>query len=164
MENNTYRIEFYNMTNEGDDKKVVATNNQNAGEEQATTESVGKRKKPTKVLAAISYARNVADRVITSKINIASLRTGYEEKQQREQFYFGIGKKVIDTGMAIGVGAMFGGLPGALVGMTLSVTSEMLNLSLKQNELNMAREQENISIFFNQIRMGAGRNREGRTQ
>lgn len=164
MENNTYRVEFYNMTNEGEDKKAVATNNQNAGEEQATTDSKRKFKKPTKALAAISYARSVIDRNIASQINTVTLRTGYEEKQQRQQFFFGIGKKVIDTGMAIAVGATFGGLPGALVGMVVSTTNELFNLAIKQNELNMAREQENISIFFNQIRMGTSGNREGRTQ
>lgn len=165
MENNVYRVEFYNMTNEDtEDKKAVATNNQNAGEEQAT-ESVEKSlKKPTKALAAISYARSIADRAITSQISTVTLRTGYEEKQQREQFYFGIGKKVVDTGMAIGIGAMFGGLPGAVIGLGVSLTNELFNMAIKQNEINMAREQENISIFFNQIRMGTGRSRQGHTE
>lgn len=52
-------------------------------------------------------------------------------------------------------GAMVAGLPCALINGALSVGSELVNLAIRQNEINVARQQENTTLFLNQIRIGA---------
>ena len=39
-----------------------------------------------------------------------------------------------------------------------------VNLAIRQNEINVARQQENATLFLNQIRIGANGGRMGRTE
>lgn len=39
-----------------------------------------------------------------------------------------------------------------------------VNLAIRQNEINVARQQENATLFLNQIRIGTSGGRMGRTE
>jgi ABC-type histidine transport system ATPase subunit len=162
MENNEYVIVLRNETPQEDEKKkAVADNKDNIGKSKKTgLESLEKYAKP---MAMIGYAKNLAERFGGAYVNTVTLRTGYEEKQQREQMYLNLASRGANILMSIGAGAMVGNVPGAIAGAVMSIASEGINMAIRQNEINMARQQESTAIFLNQVRMGAGNRREGRT-
>lgn len=161
MENNEYKII---ITNEEptEEKKAVASNpSDTEGKTNDGLNSISKKLAP---MAMVGYAKSIAGRVISSKIGTITLRTGYEEKQQREQFLYNTASKIGNFALSVATGAKVGGGWGAVIGAVLSIGSEAVNVAIRSNEISIAREQENMSIFLNQVRMGAGGRREGRTQ
>ena len=162
MENNEYVIVLRNETPQEDEKrKAVADNKDNIGKGEKTgLQSLEKYGKP---MAMIGYAKSLAERFGGSYVNTVTLRTGYEEKQQREQMYLSLASRGANILMSIGAGAMIGNVPGAIAGAVIGIANEGINMAIRQNEINMARQQESTAIFLNQIRMGAGNRREGRT-
>lgn len=162
MAENEYVIVLRNDTPQEDKKKkAVADNKDNIGKSEKTgLESLEKYVKP---MAMIGYAKSLAERLGGSYVNTVTLRTGYEEKQQRAQMYLSLASRGANILMSIGAGAMVGNVPGAIAGAVIGIANEGINMAIRQNEINIARQQESTTIFLNQIRMGAGSRREGRT-
>ena len=160
MNNNEYVITIINGTGSNEKPQAVASNQSNDGKQK------DKNKLPKQLggMAMLGYAKNIANRVIQSNINMVSLRTGHEELQQKQQLMFGVGNRLTDIGLTILGGAMTDGGWGALAGAIVSIGSNAIDIAIKQNEINIARNQQNTSMFFNQIRIGAGGGRMGRTE
>ena len=154
----------------------IILKNDTADDKRQTTAPTAKgpdpdkeRKKAIKKGAAVvgtaySTLSTVASYVKSATIDVVSLRTGYEEKQQKLEFAYTVGKTLADMAVSIGMGFAIGNVPGAIVGAASSIGSTVANLAMHQNQINISRQNENTSIFLNQLRMGAGSNREGRTQ
>lgn len=157
MAEKEYKITLVNDTGGGEESKSTATNVFNDG-----AKDENKNKSIFSKMAALKYAANVADRVITSNINMVSLRTGHEALQQRIHTNYGYAKKGIGIVTSMVQGAMVAGVPGALINGALSASSELVNLAIRQNEINVARQQENATLFLNQIRIGTSGGRMGR--
>jgi hypothetical protein len=165
MHENEYKITIINKTDKTDDnapqeQQAVAPNQSS---DNTSTKPKGLSGKKVGMVA-MAYALSVADRVVTSNINMVALKTGHEAYQQRLQYTYGLAKKGLSMASAIGIGAMTGGLPGAMLGAVASIGSEMVNYAIRVNEVAVAREQENTTQFLNQIRIGAGGGRQGRTE
>lgn len=164
MENNVYKVIF---TYEGpaEEQKAVASNPSDT-EGEATKSSSFENALAKKItpMAMIGYAKSIAGRAITTYIGTVSLRTGYEEKQQREQFIYSTASSIGNIALSIAAGAKFGGGWGAAIGAVVSVGNEAIGVVQREYQRIVARGQENTAIFLNQIRMGAGGRREGKTQ
>lgn len=157
--NNSYTITLINDT--GSTKmKATASNQSNDG----TQDTGGNLPKQLGGMAMLGYARNIANRVWQSNINTVALRTGHQELQQRQQVVYNVANRAINIGLSIGVGAKTGGVWGAIAGAVISIASAGIDIAIRQNEINIARGQENTAIFLNQIRIGAGGGRMGRTE
>jgi hypothetical protein len=166
-ETNMYRIVITNETGSQEKPKAVATNNANATE----TTGPGKGKGSTtevgtgiKTMAIIGYAKSIINRVWSSSVNTITLRTGHEELQQRHQFIQSTVNRGINLVQSVIAGASTGGPVGAVVGAVASIGMGVFDLGMKSYELNLARQQENVSIYFNQVRIGAGGGRMGRNE
>ncbi len=157
MAEREYKITLVNDTGAGEESKSTATNVFNDG-----AKDENKNKSIFSKMAAVKYAANVADRVITSSINMVSLRTGHEALQQRIHTNYGYAKKGIGIITSMVQGGMVAGVPGALINGALNVGSELVNLAIRQNEINVARQQESITQYLNQIRIGTSGGRMGR--
>ncbi|MBQ4509787.1 MAG: hypothetical protein II984_03595 [Clostridia bacterium] len=157
MAEKEYRITLVNDTGGGEESKSTATNVFNDG-----AKDENKNKSIFSKMAAVKYAANVADRVITSNINMVSLRTGHEALQQRLHTHYGYAKKGISFVTSVVQGAMVAGAPGALINGALNIGNELVNLAIRQNEISVARQQESITQYLNQIRIGANSGRIGK--
>jgi hypothetical protein len=161
MAEKQYAITLRNETEENEKAKTTATT-QNGQSADGKTDEKGF--KFTKATALKGFAVSVADRVVSSNINTISLRTGYEEKQQRIQYNYQIGKRGAVYLGALAHGVKSGNIGAPLFGIALSLVNTAVNYAIRQQEVNYSRQVENNSIFLNQIRMGAGLNREGKTR
>lgn len=160
MENNEYVITIINGTNSKDKPQATASNQSDDG----TQKDKNELPKQLGGMAMLGYAKNIASRVIQSNINTVALRTGHQELQQKQQFIYNTINRGLNIATSIALGAKTGGAWGAVAGAVIGVASTGIDIAIKQNEINIARGQENTSIFLNQIRIGAGGGRMGRTE
>ena len=160
MAKNTYYIVFENK--DGEEQSPVAKNKDSAGSSEYDKD-IKALTKGVKGYATLSYAKNVTDRIVTSQLNMVSLRTGHEELQQRMQFAYGVAKK----GVGIVEGAIMGGSvasgAGALIGAVVGLADTMINVAIKSNEIGVRQDLENQTLALNRIRAGAGQDRSGKT-
>lgn len=162
MTDREYIITLRNETDENVNVKTTAPTQQ--GTDKSSFGEEETKFKFTKSTALKGFAVSVADRVISQQINTIALRTGYEEKQQRQQFNYTVAKRVGLSLGAIGMGIKTGNVGTALFGVALAGANMLVDYALRQQEINYAKQVENNSIFLNQIRMGAGSLREGKTR
>lgn len=162
MADRQYTIVLKNKTNEKNKQKTTAPTENSTGEKESVKDP--ELFKGIKAKTVVATAVSVVDRVATSHVNTIALRTGYEEKQQRAQFIHGVAKKGADTLLSMMFAGSLFGAGGVLVGAVASIGSNILSYTLRQQEIEYAREVENTAIFLNQIRMGAGARREGKTR
>lgn len=159
MAKNTYYVVFENNSaNVEENNSPVATTPANAG----TTGD--KALNAVKKYASLSYAVHIADKVVSNRIGTIELRTGRTEMQQRMEFAYGATKRVVGMGATIATGAMVGGGVGAVVGAIIGVTESLFDIGLRQNEIDIKRRNEDVSIYLNRIRAGAGQDRTGKTR
>lgn len=168
MAKRTYRIIFENKT-DGEETKVktTATSPSSEGATSSTEPSQasgnGALIKKATVMAGVRYARGIADSLYTHTLDKISLETGYESLQARRQFTYSVAKQGFDLIESAVAGGLIGGGPGAIIGVAVGVTHKAINLMQKQDMLEIQRGQEATQIFLNQIRMGAGLRREGKS-
>jgi hypothetical protein len=108
-----------------------------------------------KGMAAYHTVKSFATQVVNHEVSMVQLRTGSNELQERANFINqtvqkGIG--ILEGGIA---GAMVGGLPGFLIGTTLSLMHSVIGYGQAVNRLNTERTLENQSIMMNFVRAGA---------
>jgi hypothetical protein len=163
MANKEYRIVFEDETESGIESPVARNKNAPSGtEDSSATQSISKA---LKGYAALNYAISVGDKLTMSTINTVELRTGHQELQQKMQFAYGTAKqgvKIVSNAVAGGLAS--GSWVGAVVGAVLGVADSVINLAIKQNEINMRREVEGQTLYLNRIRAGASQDRTGKTQ
>lgn len=166
MAKNTYYIVFENNAEEKKKQKTTASNKSSTNEDDENSR-IGDPEDMVKGLkryASAGYAISLADRVISPQINTVSLRTGHEELQQRMQFTYGFikqGASVVQN--AVAAGTLFGGA-GAVIGAVVGIADSLINISIKQGEINTKRQVENMTIALNNIRMGTRQDRGGRSE
>lgn len=163
MADREYKIVLENKADNPKQSQTSAPTSNSTGESDAGEKSLNKG--VVKGTAVAMTAINLIDRyVVSPQINTITLRTGYEGKQQRAEFAQGLAKRSLSLASSIAVGLAVGGGAGALAGAVFGVGSELINIAIRQNEIAIKNSNENTQIFYNRIRMGAGNNREGKTQ
>lgn len=162
-----YVIEIRNNTEDEVSRQTTAPTPDGSGTGAGQSQSKPDEEKQfkfKKATAVAAFAVSVADRVIGTQINTIALRTGYEEKQQKAQFAYSAAKRSAGIVTAIAAGVATGNLGVAVFGTALYIANDVLSYSQRQQEIEYARASEGNSIMLNQIRMGAGSNREGKTR
>lgn len=106
-------------------------------------------------MVAYRTVKSFVNQIATHEVSMVSLRTGSNEMQERAQFTYEMIQKGIGVLEAVGTGALVGGLPGALVGLTLSAAHTVIGYAQNQDRINTQRTLENQSIQLNYIRAGA---------
>ena len=92
---------------------------------------------------------------INYHFSTVELRTGSKEMQQRASFQNEIFQKGLGIAETTATGALLGGLPGALIGLTLGTAQTLISYSQRQNTLNLQESLENRSIEMMRIRAGS---------
>ena len=90
---------------------------------------------------------------------MVQLRTGSNELQERATFINNMHQQGLGVLEGMVTGAMVGGLPGAIIGTTLSLMHTMIGYGQAQNRINTERTLENVGIGMNYIRAGANGSR-----
>ena len=159
---NEYVITFINETGSGTEEKnkAVASNQSNDG----TTNNKEKRIKQLGGVAMYGYAKRITNKAIGSYINTVSLRTGHEELQQELQLIHNVANRGLSIVESVVMGAKVGGGWGALAGAVIGLGMQGVDIAMRSNEINISRQQENMSLFLNQIRIGSSGGRTGRTE
>ncbi len=153
-----YTITIKNATGDGGSPGVAASVSAPKNSNSTAKEELS----PIKPMAALGIAKQVATTVISHNVNTVALRTGQEELQQRMQFRWEMTQKGASLLGSVAVGAMTGGLAGAVVGAGVSVMMTALDYAQRSNEINLNRTAENISIDMANTRAGAMDDRQGR--
>lgn len=102
------------------------------------------------------YVSPFVKQAISYRISTVSLRTGRTEHQQRLQFAYDVGSKVVGLAENVVMGlALSGGNPlGAVAGAAVSVVQTAVQYAQAQNTISLERNAENISIGLMNIRAG----------
>lgn len=141
----------------------------------ATGETVGgntDRRKETKsteekvMLAAFHYAKQYARMAANYEISMIETRTGNAKMQQNVQFGYDILSKTLSIGESVAAGFLVtGGNPvGAVVGATLAIANQGIQLAMASEKMAAAQSLESITLAQNAIRIGASGNRTGATR
>lgn len=117
-----------------------------------------------KKVMAMTGIRQIADSVISYNISTVSMRTGESEYQQKLQFAYSEGMQLASSAGAIAMGAVMGGPAGAAVaavGVGLSYVMKAIGWAQNANTIQIAENQEDISIQMQTVRAGALGRRNG---
>ena len=106
-------------------------------------------------MVAYGKVKSFATQIINHEVSMVELRTGSREMQDRANFTNEMIQKGVGILESVGTGALVGGLPGALVGLTLSAMHTAIAYQQKQETINLQRTIENVSLQQNFIRAGA---------
>lgn len=115
--------------------------------------------KTMKKVASVGFAMQAADMMVTHQINTIEARTGNSRLQQQCNFAYSTAKSLIGATVS---GAMMGGVPGALIGLSSAIIMQGVQVAMAQQQINIARSVEDVSLSMARIRAGASGNRTGK--
>lgn len=157
MENRNYTITIKTDSLSSGNKSPIAGDNKGTDKEKSGGGLLSKdaAKAFGKAMVAYSTVKSFATQIVNHEVSMVQLRTGSNELQERANFT----NQMIQKGVGIlegGVtGALVGGLPGFLIGTTLSLMHSVIGYGQAVNRLNTERTLENQSIMMNFVRAGA---------
>lgn len=142
-----------------DDNSVVAGSKSSGSKSLSYGEKSAKSlQKAARGLVSYATIAATADKLISYELSQVELRTGAREYEQKLQFGYSVAKKSVGMLHSIGVGAMVGGLPGAVIGLVSSGVNMAIDFMQKQNTIKTKENLEDVSIGMANIRAGtAGR-------
>ena len=160
MANNTEYTIVIKREGGSSDKNPVAGSNteQDSGKSGGILSKQG-AKNFAKGMVAYRTVKSFATQMINHEVSMVELRTGSNELQQRANFINEMHQKGVGILETTVTGALVGGLPGALVGLTLSTAHTLIGYSQNQQRLNEERAIENETIRRNIVRAGASNSR-----
>lgn len=102
------------------------------------------------------YVSPFVKQAVSYQISTVSLKTGRTEHQQRLQFAYDAGSKVVSLVENVAMGFMLsGGNPlGALAGAAVSVVQTAVQYAQAQKTIDLERSAESISIGLQNVRAG----------
>ena len=110
---------------------------------------------------AMAAAASAANQVITTAISQVSVRTGNSTLQQRLSFGYSTTMRALSIGGTI-LGGVVTGNPMAVIAGIGSAVSWGVDIAIAQENLNLQRRVEGVSLEQTMIRAGAGGDRVGR--
>lgn len=161
--NNEYKLTIELVGGGGDTEGGTTTPTADNGGGKTPSAKEEQNNGGKQAVAIYHYAKNLASKYASHRVNTITLRTGFEEQQARAQLALNLGTRAWNVGESVIVGAMTTGSPyGALAGLVVGVATEAIDMSFTAQEVQYAKEVEATQLFLNSIRMGAGANRGGR--
>lgn len=132
-----------------------------AGQESSSTTSQASSSKQQVsmndigLFVAYRQAKPFISQVISNEVQKVSLRTGSSRLQEKANFNHSIMTKVVSFGESVAIGAMTGGVGGAILGAVLNVGHTVINIANNQYKLDISNALENESIKMTNIRAGS---------
>lgn len=151
---NVYHIYIENKTDTGNSPIAGQDGASGNSSANATSEASASSGKLTFAVAYRTVKSFVAQSV-NNEIGKVQLRTGSARLQEKANFINQVVQTSWNFGESIVAGAMFGGLPGAIIGGTISALHTIVTYANNQNVINLNRSIENQSRELNYIRAGA---------
>lgn len=156
-ENNEYTI-IIKSDGGGNSESPVAGDKSDSGKSGGLLSKEG-AKTFAKGMVAYRAVKSFVVPAINHEVSLVQLRTGSNELQERANFISDVVQKGVSAAESIAVGALVGGLPGAIVGLVASTAHTLIGYSQKQERLNLERNLENESLRRNIVRAGASNSR-----
>ena len=149
-ESNSFEIVIRNETQDSGETEVGGAGGINAagGEPAATTGSsgsTGKNKVGRAFLSVYKPVKSTVNQIVSYEVSQVELRMGSREQHQKASFAYSMISQGWNTVETVALGAAFGGLAGAAVGLALSAVSTVISISQAQNTLNTQRQLEDVS-------------------
>lgn len=150
---NHYVVTLENKTQEGIAEEIggaggiqtAGSAGTSAGGEKSGGLSSGAKKALRGVLSVYRPIKSTVNQVASYEVSQVELRTGSREQHQKASFAYSIGSQLWNTAETVALGAAFGGLAGAAVGLTLSALSTVISIGQAQNTINTQRRLEDVS-------------------
>jgi hypothetical protein len=158
-ENREYVITIKNSTGSKSKNPIAGSDNGSSTEKGKGLLSREGAKTFGKTMVAYGTVKSFALQTINHEVSLVQLRTGSNELQGRANFTNSVVQKVVGIGESMFAGAMVGGLPGAIVGLTLSTAHTLIGYAQNQDRINTERSLENVSLQMNIMRAGANGSR-----
>lgn len=136
----------------GGKKKAVAQNN--APTSDSSQSSGTNTEKAMKNLVSYGSIKHTADKIVSYQIGTVEIRTGAREYEQKLQFGYQVGSKILNTAVMIGGAAATGNLPLAVIGVATSAISTGFDIWQRQNTININENREDIAIAMQIKRAG----------
>ena len=154
----TYEFIFKNETSDGEEASLpvagTPTNSDNVQQKQA---SISKGRQVVGAgLVAWNKAKPWIARVVSHELNQVELRTGRSEWAQKLQFNYSLVNKGLGLIESVGMGYAVGNIPGAVIGAMTSIAGTVVEYIQKQDNINLEKSLENITLQQNRIRAGVG--------
>lgn len=127
-------------------KKSAVAGTEEKSEKTYGEKSAASLEKGVKGLVSYASVKGLAEQLITAEIGRVELRTGAAEYQQRIQTVYSVGSSVVNSAVAIGIGAATGNLPLVLIGTATKAVSWLMGGIQRQIDLNLKQAGEDISI------------------
>lgn len=154
-----YVITLKNNTGTGKKSPISGSANSSATEKGKGLLTKEGAKAFGKTMVAYGTVKTFATQVINHEVSMVELRTGSNELQGRANFTNSLIQKSVGIGESVLAGAMVGGLPGALVGLTLSTAHTIMGYAQNQDRINTQKAVENVSLQMNITRAGVNGSR-----
>ncbi len=147
-----YEIVIRNETDTAKNSPIAGTATESKENDENTSASVPSGIKG--ILAAKNVVAPFVDQVVSHEISTVDLRTGASEQQERLSFAYSVGKQVGSAALKIATGAVIGGLPGAIVGLAVSVAHTAVSHGQKAADIQMQHDLEGTGMRFLNARAG----------
>lgn len=151
-----YVITLENNTG-GQNKSAVVGADTNTGGKNGQGNNA---KKIISGTALYAVGKQLVFSTIGHQIDTYALRTGRNEAQAKQQFYWNVAKQAFSIGESIIAGAMVGGGIGAVVGATIGIGMTAYQYMQKADTIQKQATLESINLQFAQRRAGIGGSRE----
>lgn len=144
----------------GEDESPVAGHKQEKTYGEKSQQSL---EKGIKGLVSFDAIKQTAQTIIGHSVSTIELRTGAAEYEQQVQFTYDRISEGITAGVLIGGGIMTGNLPLVAIGLVSTAANKLLNIIMKQDTINLKRNEEDVGIRLQNIRAGTS-GRRGNNQ
>lgn len=132
---------------------------ESSSEKSWAAKNVESAQNAIKKIVSVSTAYAVADKLISYDLSTVSLRTGAKEYEQKLQFGYSMLKQ---TAVPLVMGAMAGGLAGAVIGVAFSFGMQAISWAQNAQTIDYNRQLENISIDMARTRAGVSGSRSAK--
>ena len=149
-----YKIIIQDTTD--DSASPIAGTNADGSAQNKKKEESSVEKGAKGYIAVKKFVAPFVDQVLSYQISTVALRTGNNDRQQRYQYAYNIGKRAYSAVESTVVGGITGGWVGAIIGLVTNLTSTAISVSQQIEKFNLSRNIENNAIGLMNIRAGGG--------
>ena len=157
----TYRIILSSSGGTNTKKAAVAPTPQGREMTNPLSKFLGSAGEAIKTVVTNHYAVNMANGVISHEIGRVALRTGNRALQQALSTQYNAAKSIISIGATIATGIATGN-PLTVMAGAMSIVTGLVELGQAQENINIGKAVNGVSVDMANIRAGAGGDRLGR--
>ena len=123
----------------------VAQNVGGAGNGKKSGGGKSSAEKALKTVFSWQTAKSFVSPIIAYNVGTVQLRTGSTEAQQQMNFVYNMAGRALNVAESIVGGYLAGNAVGAVIGLAVGVTHQLMDIGLNQQRLNLQADIENVS-------------------